>query len=89
MVIWDKYKYWDDEDIEEQAKHLVENCLDLSKHKINKFIIFNFKNYFEVVDSENYTIICFRNEEDALNYCLDEYKYKKERSLPKQLKLDL
>jgi hypothetical protein len=85
MIHLDKYKYMDKKAVENQAKHLAENCseMDLCIHKINKYLIFKFLNY-EVVNSEKLTIQVFETEQDALDYCLDIYKGSK---IPEQSKL--
>lgn len=59
---------------EDQAKILIEKLSKYCTHTINKFKVFNFKDYSEVVNTETLFIKVFETEMQAIDYCLDFYK---------------
>ncbi len=70
--------------VKRQAKHYIDNCENFCIHSINKFKIYKWTEFFEVVNTETFFIKCFDYEKDALNYCLDNYEDSK---LSNQLEL--
>ena len=63
--------------VDEQAKHLIRKCDEYCKHTINKFKVFVWENFAEVVNTESLCIKCFDSENEAVNYCLDFYNHSK------------
>jgi len=55
-------------------KHLLTNCKKYIVHEVNKLIVFNWKDYCQVINTESNTLKYFDSEEEALNYCLDAFK---------------
>jgi len=55
-------------------EHLLSNCRKYIVHEVNKLVVFNWKDYCQVINTESYILKYFDSEEEALNYCLDIFE---------------
>jgi len=54
--------------------HLLNNCKQYIVHQVNKLIVFNWTDYCQVINTETYVLKYFDSEQEALNYCLDNFQ---------------
>lgn len=58
----------------EQAKYIIENGSEIILHEIKKFLVIELIGICAVINKESFMMKYFYTEEEALNYCLDNYK---------------